>query len=129
MVVLGLLWKGIAQYAKIHCSRYLIGCSSLTSTEVNEGQAAYRLLGPYLAAPELLTRPTERYDCAAGAEEARIREAMGRIEIPRLMRAYLTLGAWICGAPALDRAFKTIDFLTLLDLRSLGPRAMQKFLG
>jgi putative hemolysin len=45
------------------------------------------------------------------------------------MRAYLTLGARLCGKPALDLEFKTIDFLTLLDLEKLGPRALQKFLG
>jgi putative hemolysin len=35
-----------------------------------------------------------------------------------LLSAYLSLGAWICGPPALDRDFKTIDFLTLMDLQS-----------
>jgi putative hemolysin len=35
------------------------------------------------------------------------------------LRAYLSLGAKICGPPALDRQFKTIDFLTLLDIHAL----------
>lgn len=35
---------------------------------------------------------------------------------------YLALGAKICGPPALDRAFKTIDFLTLMDLREVSLR-------
>ncbi|MDQ8205164.1 GNAT family N-acyltransferase [Pelagicoccus sp. SDUM812003] len=130
MVVLGLLWKGIAQYAKLSQARYLIGCSSLTSTDPAEGQAAYRNLVRYLAAEPFITRPTQRYDCSVPRHEsARVEEAKRTVQIPRLMRAYLTLGARICGEPALDREFKTIDFLTLLDLRSLGPRAMQKFLG
>jgi putative hemolysin len=38
---------------------------------------------------------------------------------PKLLRTYLCLGAWICGEPAIDREFKTIDFLTLLDLNNL----------
>ena len=50
-------------------------------------------------------------------------------QIPKLLRAYLTLGAKICGPPALDREFKTIDFLTLLDLETLHPLARQRFLG
>lgn len=129
MVVLGLLWKGIAQYAKIHDARYLIGCSSLTSTNANEGQAAYRALLKHLAPPEFITRPTVDFACREGIDEKLIVAAQRQVKIPRLMRAYLTLGARICGEPAMDRAFGTIDFLTLLDLRSLGPRAMQKFLG
>jgi putative hemolysin len=50
------------------------------------------------------------------------------VPIPKLLRAYLTLGAKICGPPALDCQFKTIDFLTLLDLNTLSPLARQRFL-
>jgi putative hemolysin len=51
------------------------------------------------------------------------------VEIPKLLRAYLAIGAKICGPPALDRQFGTIDFLTLLDLVSLSPQARERFLG
>ncbi len=129
MVVLGLLWKGIAQYAKILNGRYLIGCSSLTSTDPVEGQAAFRKLKSCYSGPAHWTHPKAEFDCSVSGYEAEIAAAEKRVEIPRLMRAYLTLGARICGEPALDNAFRTIDFLTLLDLRSLGPRAMSKFLG
>lgn len=130
MVVLGLLWKGIAQYAKLCEARYLIGCSSLTSTDPLVGQAAFRKLSRYLAKAEFLTTATARFDCGVGEGlEDEIAKLSRTVAIPRLMRAYLTLGARICGEPALDREFKTIDFLTLLDLKSLGPRAMAKFLG
>jgi putative hemolysin len=37
--------------------------------------------------------------------------------VPKLLAAYLSIGARICGPPAIDRDFKTIDFLTFLDLR------------
>ena len=43
--------------------------------------------------------------------------------------AYLTIGAKICGAPALDRQFGTIDFLTLLDLEAMPAGARERFLG
>ena len=45
-------------------------------------------------------------------------------KIPKLMRAYLTLGAAICGPPAIDRVFKTIDFLALFDVYSLSTSAL-----
>jgi putative hemolysin len=51
------------------------------------------------------------------------------VKIPKLLRAYLTRGAKICGPPALDRQFKTIDFLTLLDLETMPSLVWQKFLG
>src|SRR5207245_11291320 len=40
LVVLGLLWKGIADYARQHCGRYLFGCSSITSQDVAVGDSA-----------------------------------------------------------------------------------------
>lgn len=42
--VLGLLWKGIARYAKLHDSRYLIGCSSITSQDAAGGLGTYQKL-------------------------------------------------------------------------------------
>jgi len=36
-----------------------------------------------------------------------------------LLAAYLTSARKICGLPALDREFKTIDFLTFQDLHSM----------
>jgi len=41
----------------------------------------------------------------------------------------LSIGAKICGPPALDRQFKTIDFLTLLDLDSLPAMIRERFLS
>ena len=46
--------------------------------------------------------------------------------IPRLLSAYLALGAAICGPPAIDREFRTIDFLTWLDLESPTLQALRK---
>jgi len=129
MVVLGLLWKAIAQYAKLSSSRYLLGCSSITSTDPCVGVAAYQSLRRYLVAASFITRPVGGYACAAALDEQYPPSIQEQVEVPRLMRAYLALGARICGEPALDRDFKTIDFLTFLDLESLAPRAMQKFLA
>ena len=124
LVVLGLLWKGIADYAQQHGARYLFGCSSLTSQDPAVGASAYAdLCRRYLAEPQWRTSPLPAYDCSLSQLAAE------PVTIPKLLRAYLTLGAKICGPPALDRQFKTIDFLTLLDLETLHPLARQRFLG
>jgi putative hemolysin len=49
-------------------------------------------------------------------------------KVPKLLRAYLAVGAKICGPPAIDRDFKTIDFLTLMDLETLHPRVSARFM-
>jgi putative hemolysin len=41
----------------------------------------------------------------------------------------MALGARVCGPPAWDREFGTIDFLTLLDLKMLSPVARNRFLA
>ena len=110
--VLQLLWKGIARYAVQHRARYLIGCSSLTSQEPARGTAVYLALQSYLVEPRLRTVPREPFamPLVCNAADA---------NIPKLLRAYLAIGARLCGLPAIDRDFKTIDFLTLIDLAGL----------
>jgi|SRR5579871_86452 len=111
--VLMLLWKAIAQYGIQRGCRYLIGCSSVTTQEPAVGSSVYRKLEKFLTPAELRTQPQRKYACdlncaaAADGDEAKV---------PKLLRAYLSVGAQICGPPALDAQFGTIDFLTLLDL-------------
>ena len=124
LIVLGLLWKGIADYARERHGRYLMGCSSLTSQDAATGATAYAdLCRKHLADPRWRTRPHPAFDCSLS------RLVSEPVKIPKLLRAYLTLGAKICGPPALDRNFKTIDFLTLLDLERLPLLARQRFFG
>ncbi len=56
------------------------------------------------------------------------KEKLPEQRAPKLLRAYLTIGAKICSEPAIDRDFRTIDFLTLLDLQTLHPRVAARFL-
>jgi putative hemolysin len=112
--VLMLLWKAIAQYGAQRGCRYLIGCSSLNSQDAVVGHAAYLKLSKYLAARQLQTTVRPGYACEPG-----LAEPAEDVRIPKLLRAYLSIGAKICGPPALDRQFGTIDFLTLLDLASM----------
>ena len=41
------------------------------------------------------------------------------IEIPLLMKLYLKYGSQVCSLPAIDRDFKTIDYLVILDKKRL----------
>lgn len=121
--VLGLLWKGIAAYAKTRGGRYLIGCSSLTSQDCAIGATTYEMFKAQgcLADRRFLTAPKPGFVCAMddAAEDCP--------PPPKLLRAYLALGARICGPPALDREFGTIDYLTLLDMETLSAAAKSRF--
>jgi len=126
--VLTLLWRGIAQYATDMQLRYLIGCSSLNSVDPCEGWQMYRQLEHYRVADEWKTTPTEGFTCP-GHDKEEEPSASEPVKPPKLLRTYLTIGARICGAPAWDREFGTVDFLTLLDLRTVSSSARNRFLA
>jgi putative hemolysin len=122
--LLHLLWRGIAHYAVERNARMLIGCSSISSEDPADGVAVYQKLQPYLVARELRTYPRAQFRIAASGGDARWfpseSTALATASASsRLLRAYLAIGAKICGPPAIDREFGTIDFLTLLDLHKL----------
>ncbi len=117
-----MLWKGIASYASLCNARYLIGCSSISSQDENEGMALYReLLGKYLVEPSLRTEPRAKFQCKE------TRPSVAPPLPPRLFRAYLDVSARLCGPPAIDREFRTIDFLTLVDLQAIPDRVRARF--
>ena len=111
--VLNLLWRGVADYARAQRARYLLGCSSLTSQDEALGAKAHSQLRAHWADPSLRTKPLPPFACALEIESPKA------VRIPKLLSAYLALGGKICGPPAIDREFKTVDFLTLVDLKSV----------
>jgi putative hemolysin len=118
LIVLSMLWRGIIAYAQHNGCRYLVGCSSLTSQDPREGASAYLNLGPdYLVEARFRTHAWSQYACPLD----QLAEVTPRLT--PLLRAYLSFGARICGAPAIDRDFKTIDFLTWMDLHTLSESA------
>jgi putative hemolysin len=131
--VLTLLWRGIAQYATDMGLRYLVGCSSLNSQDPSEGWRMYRQLENYRVSPEFATEPTVAYACPTEPEGAATQPSDSPVptppKVPKLLRTYLAIGARICAAPAWDREFGTIDFLTLLDLKMISTSARNHFLA
>lgn len=124
--VLNLLWRGLARYVTHNRKRYLFGCCSLTSQDPAEGKRVM----DYLAAhhhlhPTWRVGPRAGYQCYPESFSAPEKE----VELPRLMQIYLLIGAKICGPPALDRRFKTIDYLALFDVQHLDPRSARFFFG
>jgi len=142
--VLTLLWRGIAQYAHDMGLRYLLGCSSLNSCDPAEGWQMYSQLKQYRVAPEFETIPTAAYACPDEQQGAQVQPlpfpadrwpqdiavcAPTPVKVPKLLKTYLAIGARIAAPPAWDREFRTIDFLTLLDLQLLSASARNRFLA
>jgi putative hemolysin len=121
--VLHLLWRGLATYLSWNRKSHLFGCCSLTSQDPAVGESAYRFLrGKGLEHDRIRTAPLPGLGCDV-AEGTSLPEP----HIPALFESYLSLGAKICGPPAIDRLFKTIDFLVVLNADELDPRVFRTF--
>jgi len=122
--VLFLLWRGLVLYLSTHRKRYLFGCSSVTSQDPRVGAGLNEHLRQegYLHSDlHVSTRPG--YECDTGDEVA---EANAEA-LPELFRIYLHHGARICSPPAIDRRFKTIDFLMIFDVLDMPKRMLRNF--
>ena len=134
--VLFLLWKGLAAYVAHNGKRYLFGCCSLTSQDPEEGArvAAWLSKNGHVE-PAFALKARRGFECGENGEDrAKAQRREGRrghadVRVPPLFGIYLRYGAKVCGAPALDRAFGTIDFPVMLDVHALSATASAAFFG
>lgn len=123
--VLFLLWKGLALYVAANRRRFLFGCSSLTSQDPYVGKAFMDYLEERgYCHTDFHVLPQPGFECYEEGFEGR---GDLHVRVPPLFRTYLRHGAKVCGPPAIDRQFKTIDFLVLFDVDNMDPKMFQTF--
>jgi len=103
-------------------------------------------LAKFRVSPEFETTPTAAYACPMEQQDAGAQplpcqsdrslpddfspaSVAAAVKVPKLLKTYLAIGARIAAPPAWDREFRTIDFLTLLDLNLLSAAARNRFLA
>lgn len=118
------LWSGLVGYAAQHGYRYLMGCASLGMADGGHMAAGiYRSLARDHLSPveyRVFPRcelPLDALDVETDAPSP-----------PPLVKGYLRVGAWICGAPAWDPDFNTADLLMLLPLSRINARYARHFM-
>ena len=125
--VLFLLWKGLAAYVAYNRKRYLFGCCSLTSQDEGEGGRVFETLKESGHLHQTLrAHPLPGLECY---RDDSITGEAAEVNIPKLFRIYLRFGAQVCGPPAIDRLFKTIDFLVLFDIQNMDEQWRRIFFG
>ena len=113
------LWRGLGTYALFNQCRYFFGCCSLTSQDPAEAAITHEYIQQKgYAHPELKVAPLKKFDCH---EYKLPKDGWEGVRLPTLFRTYLRYGGAICGRPALDIEFKTIDFLAIVDLFKMDP--------
>ena len=122
--VLHLLWRGLASYLVWNRLTCLFGCCSLTSQDPRLGRAVMaRLTRERLLDDCVRVTPLPHTACDGDSEAGPEPEP----HIPALFQSYLNLGAKVWGPPAIDRLFKTIDFIVGLDVTALDPTVLRAF--
>jgi putative hemolysin len=134
-ITITLLWEGIHAYMQASDTKYMFGCSSIKTMDRDEIKRIYyylqqqnHLTNEHKVRPRGkfkvhgLRRHLKRFPYQHGELETRdIRD-----KIPTLLQSYLKVGAKVCGRPAIDKSFRCIDFLTLLDVSDMREKYARK---
>jgi len=123
---ISLLWSALAEYLIEHGIDYLIGCASIGMSD--GGHRAWRIANhlqdSYLADEAFRVTPLRELPHLANTP------ATDRpVDVPPLIRAYMRLGARVCGAPCWDPDFRCADLLVLLEVDRLAARYSRHFMG
>lgn len=125
--VLFLLWRVLAQFLEENDKRYLFGCCSIFT---QDGEVAAKVLNQLKEKGHLHetieVKPREDKICIPKDFIPKTEE---EIDLPSLVNIYLRIGAKVCGEPAIDRDFKTVDYFVIFDLEEINHRYKKMFFG
>ncbi|MFJ5223346.1 GNAT family N-acetyltransferase [Streptomyces sp. NPDC088400] len=123
--VIALIWGGLARYMATTGHNWLAGCCSIPLADGGTLAAStwHAVKSRNLAPEEFQVTPRRLWTPDAAVAAA------AHSELPPLLRGYLRLGAWVCGAPAHDPEFGVADLYVLLSMRRTNPRYLRHFLS
>lgn len=121
-----LLWSAVADYLVSQDVDYMIGCASIGMSDggLKAWRIASHLQQEYLADERFRVSPLRELPHLTHA-------SIGErpVDVPPLIRAYMRLGARVCGEPCWDPEFRCADLLVLLEVNKLAARYSRHFLG
>jgi putative hemolysin len=117
------LWTGLARFMTENHFDFMMGCASIPFVpgDVTAHALLNQLYATHPAPDHFRVRP-RRYVPDAGTPPA----SPGRM--PPLLKAYLRIGAWICGEACWDPDFGVADVFILLDVKQVPERYRRHFL-
>lgn len=127
-IVIALIWRGLSEYMSMAETDIMFGCASVKTTEPLEiGLVTNYFQKKGLVSDAMKVEPTKKYRVKSLAkaldyiEKNPFEYDAKEVEklIPALVHAYIKMGVKTYGEPAIDRAFRCIDFLIVLKLNEL----------
>ncbi|GGJ92841.1 GNAT family N-acetyltransferase [Pseudomonas matsuisoli] len=119
---IAILWSELSEVLNEGRYRYLMGCASIPMRDdgVQVEAIMRRLRERHLCTDHLRAVPRTPVPPIEVPEQV-------TAELPPLLKAYMRLGAKICGEPCWDREFQTADVFVLLKREDLCPRYARHF--
>lgn len=121
---IGLLWSTLAGWLTEHRVDRVIGCASISMQDggLKAWRVARHLQDRYLSSEDDRVWPKRELPHLTRSNPER------PVEIPALIRAYMRLGARVCGEPCWDPEFRCADVLLLLEVSDLSARYSRHFM-
>lgn len=121
---ISVLWSGIAAFAQLHNIRYLFGCASIGMEDggVRAHAIMDHLRGKAMLPFEQRVVPRLPMPQVPAYDPQTVSAAM-----PPLLKAYVRVGARICGEPCFDPDFKCVDVCVLVDIDSMDQSYVRHF--
>jgi putative hemolysin len=127
--VVELLWQGIWNYVRMHRLDVMVGCASLSGTDLTRLKYPISFLHHNFQPPgdwQVVAHPHCRTKMKLlDADLIDQREALR--QLPPLIKGYLRLGAFIGDGAVVDHQFGTTDVLIILPVSVINPRYFSRF--
>ncbi|MBU2954100.1 GNAT family N-acetyltransferase [Marinobacter sp. F3R08] len=122
---ISVLWSAVAEYLVERGVDYMIGCASISMSDggLKAWRTARHLQAEYLAEPAFLVKPLRPMP-----HLTHTRDTDRPVDVPALIRAYMRLGARVCGEPCWDPDFRCADLLVVLEVSKLADRYSRHFM-
>ncbi|KAB7622596.1 GNAT family N-acetyltransferase [Alkalilimnicola sp. S0819] len=119
---IAVLWSALARHISEGDFDYVMGCASIQMRDRGALAQAImeRLRDQYMVERDRRVLPRLPLPVAA--------HTATEVRLPPLLKAYLSLGARVCGEPCWDPAFQVADLFVLFDLKALNERYARRFL-
>ena len=123
-MVITLIWKGIFLYAKENHCRYTIGTASFHGTDPSIYKKAFGYLASNRADKKFNVHAIKNsYPLVADPSIS-----YADSDMPGLMKGYLVLGANVASEGFIDYEFNSCDVLIIIDMESIDPRLVDRFM-
>ena len=119
-----LLWQGIWNYVRFHKLDVMLGCASLTGTDVDALANELTFLANAKPANQdwSVSALPHRHVNMQRKPMSDVNQKSVIRNLPTLVKAYLRLGCYIGEGAVLDHQFNTTDILIVLPVSEINPR-------